>query len=138
MEVGEVRDAQAVEFRWESPNGDVERAEPHPTGLEPAPAEQRRGHGAQAADDAREHHETLEMARARPKPGPKPPLQPARCRRKTRLALYTASLSSTGFIETTCRLNFSSESSSPAATPISCARCMIGIGFSGSWPSFVR
>src|SRR5687768_8865986 len=124
-----MRDPQAVELGGQPWKLHVQRPEAHPTGLEPPPAEQRRGRGAQAADDAREHHETLEMARARPRPGPKPPLQTARCRQGAGLAEpQTASLSSTGFIETTWRLNFSSESSRPAATPISCARCMIGIG----------
>src|SRR6185295_9662681 len=37
------------------------------------------------------------------------------------------SFSRTGFTETTCRLNFSSASSTPAATPTSCDRCRIGI-----------
>src|SRR4051812_46198644 len=42
-------------------------------------------------------------------------------------ALQTSSFSSTGATETTCRLNFSSESGSPAATPTSCERWRIGI-----------
>src|SRR4249919_770 len=137
MEVGEVRDTHPVELGCQPRNLHVDRAEPHPAGLEPAPAEQRRGGSAQAADDAREHPETLEMARAQPKPGPKPPLQPIDAGGRRHLR-YTASLSSTGFIETTCRLNLSSESSRPAATPINCERCMIGIGFSGSRPSLLR
>ena len=37
------------------------------------------------------------------------------------------SFSRIGFTDTTCRLNFSSDSSSPAATPTSCERCRIGI-----------
>ena len=37
------------------------------------------------------------------------------------------SFSRTGFIETTCRRNLSSDSSIPAATPISCDRWKIGI-----------
>src|SRR4051794_21271406 len=37
------------------------------------------------------------------------------------------SFSMTGSTETTCRLNFSSDSSSPAATPTSCERWRIGI-----------
>lgn len=40
---------------------------------------------------------------------------------------YTDSLSVTGFTDTTWRLNFSSESVRPAATPMSCERCRIGI-----------
>ncbi len=43
----------------------------------------------------------------------------------------TESFSVTGATETTWRLNFSSELSSPAATPTSCERCKIGI-----WKSF--
>src|SRR6185503_1676891 len=42
-------------------------------------------------------------------------------------ALQTSSFEVTGSTETTWRLNFSSDSSSPAATPISCERCRIGI-----------
>src|SRR5262249_60984610 len=45
--------------------------------------------------------------------------------------LQTSSFSSTGSTDTTCRLNFSSESATPAATPTSCDRCRIGI-----WKSF--
>src|SRR5688572_12073558 len=88
VEVREMRDPQAVELGGQPWKLHVERPEAHPTGLEPPPAEQCRGGGAQAADDAREHHETLEMARARPRPGPKPPLQRARCRQGTRLAAW--------------------------------------------------
>src|SRR5262245_56625184 len=43
----------------------------------------------------------------------------------------TDSFSVTGSTETTWRLNFSSDASSPAATPTSCERCRIGI-----WKSF--
>ena len=39
----------------------------------------------------------------------------------------TESFSVTGSTETTWRLNFSSDESSPAATPTSCERCRIGI-----------
>ena len=53
-------------------------------------------------------------------------------RRRALVAVaYSASFSSTGSIETTCRLKRSSESDRPAATPISCERCRIGI-----WKSF--
>ena len=97
-------DAQAVEPGG-SPGTATSsvRSRTQPASNQPQP-EQRRGHGAQAADDAREHHETLETARARPKPGPKPPLQPARCRSGAGLAAWPldGELSLvTGFIETT-------------------------------------
>ena len=41
-------------------------------------------------------------------------------------ARQTESCSTTGSTGTTCRLNFSSDSVSPAATPTSCERWMIG------------
>ena len=46
----------------------------------------------------------------------------ALCRRRALTVGYSASFSSTGSIETTCRLKRSSESVRPAATPISCER----------------
>ena len=74
MEVREMGDAQAVELGRKPRNLHLERPEPHPTGLEPAPAEQPRGGGAQAADDAREHPENLRdgsgPTKARPETAP--------------------------------------------------------------------
>jgi hypothetical protein len=44
VEVGEVRDAQAVELRGESGELDLEHATAKPPGLEPAPESERRPH----------------------------------------------------------------------------------------------
>jgi type II secretory pathway pseudopilin PulG len=47
------------------------------------------------------------------------------CQRSERSQIWSFSI--TGLTDTTCRLNFSSDSSSPAATPTSCERCRIGM-----------
>src|SRR5581483_538639 len=92
VEVGEVRDAEAVELRREARQANFPDPQPHPAGLEHAVA------GGEGRDG--DQHEEEDQTR---------------------------SFSTTGSTETTCRLNFSSASSRPAATPTSCERWRIGI-----------
>ena len=105
--------------------------EPHPAGLEPAPA-QRAAASAAADDGARARGLRDGSGPAEAGPETAPPTN--RCRRETRLALHRELVQH--------RLHgddvppeLELGSSRPAATPISCERCMIGIGFSGSRPS---
>ena len=90
-----MRDAQAVELGRQPGHLELELAQPHPAGFEPAVGDR---HG-------RERRGAREDAGAR----------------------QIWSFSRIGWTETTWRLNFSSDSSSPAATPTSCDRCRIGI-----------
>ncbi len=92
VEVGEMRDAQAVELGRQAVDRQLERPQPHPARFERAVHD----------DERREREDDPEKGQI-------------------------WSFSMTGFTETTCRLNFSSASSTPAATPTSCERWRIGI-----------
>jgi len=98
VEVGEVRDPQAGELGRQAGQRELELVEPDPAGLVQSPGDPAR----RDAGDGRE-------------PG------------ANGLGPQTRSFSVTGATETTCRLNFSSDSSRPAATPISCERWRIGM-----------
>ena len=87
--------AEAVELGRQPRHLELELAQPHPAGFEPAVGD-RHGH---------------ERCGAREDAG----------------ARQIWSFSRIGWTETTWRLNFSSASSNPAATPTSCDRCRIGI-----------
>jgi len=99
VEVREVRDPKALELSRQPCDRERELAQPHPPCFVPAPREPA---GRDAGETRAGGDESGTEAQ-------------------------TLSFSTTGFIETTWRLNFSSDSSSPAATPISCARWMIGM-----------
>ena len=90
-------DAQAVELGRKPRERELEHTQPHPARLEPG---RRRATARRQYDDGGDED---------------------RCRAQI------WSFSMTGLTETTCRLNLSSDSSSPAATPTSCERCRIGI-----------
>src|SRR5579862_995933 len=92
MEVGEMRDPEAVELGREARHPQLERAKARPRRFEETPRE----------------------------PAPDEPSD------RSKAVVQTSSFSSAGRGSTTCRLNFSSESASPAATPTSCARCNTG------------
>src|SRR5947207_3273603 len=102
MEVREMEDPEAVELLRQARDRHFEPPKPHPTRLEPTPRERRRD--------------------AEPEPCPGSSAEVLR-----RARAQTSSFAKTGSTETTCRLNLSSDSSSPAATPTSCERWRIGI-----------
>jgi hypothetical protein len=90
-------ETQAVELARQTRDRQVDHAKPHPPRLEPRVQ----------SDDGRQDDDGRDEDRRR--------------------AQKIWSFSMTGFTETTCRLNLSSDSSSPAATPTSCDRWRIGI-----------
>jgi hypothetical protein len=59
MEVRQVRDPDPYELGWESVQGTFELVEPHPAGLEVAPAERAGGNGPGADRDRGQHRGTL-------------------------------------------------------------------------------
>src|SRR5205823_11333899 len=114
VEVGEMRDAEPVELRRQTRQLDLELAQAHPAGLEPPPGESAPEYGSGAAPEGCH-------AGTRPSVTQQMPPRPRTLRRA-----QTSNRSKAGLGSTMCRLNFSSDSSIPAATPTSWARWRIG------------
>ncbi len=163
VEVGEVRDPEAVEGGRQPVDLHLEHARAQPAGLEQAVARAGRARGARRGDSDRNAQPRRQAEPVTPPCGHReqttrmshhkggftgnrrfPASGSARSaaaniaeRLATKMVRYafppqhlrrqTLSFSITGSTETTCRLNLSSESVRPAATPTSCERWRIGI-----------
>ena len=121
-----MRDPEAVEALRAALDPDLEHARREPARLEHAVGEQRERDEREAGEPDSSCEPRL-TAPGGDRVGPGSAAAAQRTRRRERPALRRTASRSTGATETTWRLNFSSESVRPAATPTSCERCRIGI-----------
>jgi len=120
MKVGQMRDPHPVQRGRQARHRDLQLPQAHPAGLEPPPGEPGRGNACKRAP--------ARLARKPTAPKFAPP------EKKMPPHGETCGLPGSGFEllqhglhRQTCRLNFSSDSWKPAASPISCERCRIGM-----------